>query len=96
MRALKGLVIGLGVVILVLFGLVIWGIARLGQEPDAGFDRATVEMPAGCRLAEAGADGAGGLLLRLDGPAERGCQQLLIVDRASGALKGRIELREAP
>lgn len=91
--ALKALVIGLGVVIFVLLGAVVYGIARqadrLEQVPD--MTETDVAVPLGCDLADVVPDGDL-LVLRLSGPVERGCQQAVIVDPVSGLVLGRVRL----
>lgn len=91
--ALKALVIGLGLVIVGLLGAVIWGIARQADRLERVPEMTDVEVavPLGCELAEAVPDGRL-LVLRLSGPAERGCQQAVIVDPAAGAVVGRVRL----
>lgn len=91
--ALKALVIGLGLVILALLGAVIYGIARqadrLEQVPD--MTETDVPVPVGCELAAVVPEGDL-LILRLAGPAERGCQQAVIVDPVGGSVLGRVRL----
>ncbi|MGP1257063.1 MAG: hypothetical protein ACTS10_21780 [Kiloniellales bacterium] len=104
--ALKALVIGLGMVILVMLAAVVFGILRQADQlqgssesafdPVAdrggGFAETEIVVPVGCSLAEVVPD-RDLLVLRLDGPAERGCQQVVIVDPAGGAVLGRVRLR---
>ena len=104
--ALKALVIGLGVVILVMLAAVVFGILRQADQLQGrsqpavvpladrldGFAETEVGAPVGCSLAEVVPD-RDLLVLRLDGPAERGCQQVVIVDPAAGAVLGRVRLR---
>ncbi len=104
MLALKALVIVMGV--LIVAGLAVVGVtiynrmqarAELSAAADAGappaFDRATVPLPAGCRVAALHPAGER-LLLQLEGIA--GCQQILVVDLRSGRLLGRLDLTPAP
>ncbi|SMF60251.1 hypothetical protein SAMN06265365_12193 [Tistlia consotensis] len=95
MPAIKAVVIGLGAVILAMTGLVIWGLMRQGQSlsEKVNFADTAVAVPAGCSLAavEPGKDAL--LILRLDGPLERGCQQAVLVDGGSGKVVGRIRLK---
>jgi hypothetical protein len=72
--------------------------ASLGAPPDAsgGFDATTVTLPAGCRLAQAELD-EGRLVLRAEGPADRpDCQQVILLDPASGAELGRVRIAPQP
>ncbi|MBK1671438.1 hypothetical protein CKO28_25900 [Rhodovibrio sodomensis] len=119
-RALKGLVIGMGVLIVVGLTIVVVTIAmRLsgpeaadGQAAQAGSSAtsattATTARPAArpsgaqpfgalqlgmadsCRIADAVASG-GTLVVRVEGPAQDGCGQLVVVDPAQGRVLGRI------
>lgn len=92
--ALKALVIGLGLVILALFGGVVYGLLRQAErlERVPAMSETAVAVPRGCELAEAVPDGAL-LILRLSGPVERGCQQAVIVDPAAGTVVGRVRLQ---
>jgi hypothetical protein len=98
MRALKVLVIVMGVAILAGFALVVVTIAtRLGggREDDGGFGRVVAGVPEGCVVAEmVPADER--LLLRLDGPEARGCQVILVLDLESGARLGQVDLTQSP
>ena len=104
--ALKALVILLGLVILVLLGAVVFGLLRqaeqLATEPEAvswgssplrTADPAELEIavPVGCLLAESHF-AQDLLVLRLDGPAERGCQQVVLVDPVAGVVVARVSL----
>lgn len=97
MGAIKALVLGLGAVIVVMIGLVIWGLMRQGESlrerQGAGFEELSLAVPPGCRLAAAEPGGEGLLVLRLDGPLERGCQQAVLVDRSLGRVAGRVKLQ---
>ena len=119
MRALKGLVIGMGALIVVGLTVVVVTIAmRLtGPEaagpdgsaggtatadggetlprPAAGADGARpfgelqLGMADSCRIADAVASGRA-LVVRVDGPAKDGCDQLVVVDPGQGRVLGRI------
>ena len=94
MQALKVLVVGMGIAILAVLGVIVaTRIQRAGGGPDkaAGPGEIALAVPAGCRLAEAGA-AEGRLILRLDGPAEEGCRQAVVLDLESGAVLGRVTL----
>ena len=94
MRAIKALVIGLGAIIVLLVALVIWGVSRQAESlRSSGFEDLSLGVPAGCSLAAVEPGRGDLLLLRLEGPAERGCQQAILVDGASGRIAGRITLR---
>ncbi len=61
-----------------------------------GFGAASVTLPAGCVLAEARLD-EGRLVLRAEGPSGRpDCQQVILLDPASGAELGRITIAPQP
>lgn len=96
MRALKALVVFMG--ILIAGGLALLTYAVIGGLPDSrpsGFGETTVALPPGCVIAEAMvADGK--LVLRVDGPAERGCQRVILLDPESGRELGRVTTREQP
>lgn len=104
MQALKVLVIFMAVLIVAGMALLVYGlVTRTGGEgggstgllgegsggsggPAASLD---LPVPEGCRIA--GSELAGDrLVIRLDGLAERDCQQVLVVDLASGRLVGRV------
>lgn len=104
MHALKALVIGMGLLIIVGMGLVVWGFARQAtqlaeksEDPPASespYFETRVNLPAGCELDSVKGDGQGGLLLTLQGRdgSREACRQLLLLDPASGELRGRIQL----
>jgi hypothetical protein len=98
MRGLKVLVIFMGVAILVGFAVVIFTIAtRLGDGAvsEGGFGVAAVALPQGCLVAEmVPADER--VLLRLEGPEERGCNAILVVDLETGATLGELRLGAVP
>lgn len=96
MRALKALVIGMGVLIVIgLTVVVVKMVTILADGPTRtadggpGFGRLALEAPAACRIADAVA-GSGTLVVRLDGPAEAGCGALYVVDPEAGRVLGRI------
>lgn len=86
----KAAVIVMTLLILIAMGVVIYGLSG-GLERSGPADLGAVELPvpAGCRIAELTGEG-GVLALRLDGPLERGCNQVLLVDPRSGDLRGRL------
>ena len=93
MQALKIVVILMAVLILAGMGLLAYGLATrvAGGGGDGGesFGVVDVPLPPGCSIA--GTEVAEGrLILRLDGLAERGCQQVVVVDMASGEVLGRL------
>ncbi len=107
MQALKALVIFMGVLIVAGMALLVYGlVTRTGdggrageapapqveQAPAAAVDFGTLELaiPDGCSLAGSELAGAR-LVIRIDGQVERGCQQLVIVDLASGRELGRVK-----
>jgi hypothetical protein len=99
MQALKALVILMAVLILAGMGLLVYGLVtqggkgeagNAGAEMAAGFGALDLPVPEGCSIA--GTELAGSrLVLRFDGLAERGCQQVVIVDLASGRILGRVK-----
>ncbi len=94
-KTLKLLVILMGLAILA--GFVLVAVALVGRITGGqkGWGDLQFEAPAGCRIADmTAADGR--LLLRLDGPAERGCQAVVVHDLGSGRALGRLRLKEAP
>ncbi len=98
MRGLKILVVGLGVMIVVTFAVLVAVIAgrlsRGGANSVArSFAPATLDLPRGARI-ETMAAGADRLVLELALP--EGGRQLVIVDMATGARLGVIDLRAAP
>ncbi len=108
MQSIKALVIFMGLLILAGLGLLVYGvvgqvseIAGPGAPPDVpgapgGFDAVSVTLPAGCVLAQAELD-EGRLVLRAEGPAARpDCQQVILLDPASGAELGRITIAPQP
>ena len=49
----------------------------------------SIAIPEGCVIAEASAEGRR-LILRFDGLATRGCQQVVLIDLESGTILGRV------
>ena len=99
MRGLKILVVGLGVMIVVTFAVLVAVIAgrlsRGGGPTSAArsFPPATLDLPRGARI-ETMAAGADRLVLELALP--EGGRRLVVVDMATGARLGVIEVRTAP
>jgi hypothetical protein len=92
MQALKFVVIGMGLLlvaglVLLFYGLA-QGVGKLGGAP-APLGEVIVPVPAGCVIADSRIEGPY-LVLRLDGLAERGCQQVVLVDLESGRVTGRV------
>ena len=76
--------------ILVAMGVVIYGLSGgLGRSAPMELGEIELPVPPGCHVAELAGEG-GVLALRLDGPLERGCNQVLLVDPGSGDLRGRL------
>lgn len=95
MAALKALVIGMAVLIVVGMGLVVYGMVRQADGLRGGAPEAVVAqqaIPEACTLAEVTADGGGLLLLRLAGPVDQGCRAVLLFDARQGDFRGRIDL----
>jgi hypothetical protein len=99
MRALKILVVVLGIMLIVGFAALIAVIAgRLSRSGPAAnapraFTAAAIDIPRGARI-EAMTAGADRVVLGLVLP--EGGRQLLIIDLATGARLGAIELHAAP
>ena len=98
MQAIKGFVVFMGLLIVAGLALVVYALVTRvsdGTGPLGGFDATTVPLPAGCTLAEARIE-AGRLVLRAEGPAGRGCQQVILLDPESGKVLGRITVAPEP
>ncbi|HEY5598837.1 MAG TPA: hypothetical protein VIK47_08550 [Kiloniellales bacterium] len=94
MGALKALVVFMGILIAAGLGLLAYAVVgRLPATQSGGFGDAAVTLPPGCTIAAAAID-AGVLVLRADGPAERGCQQVILLDSDTGRELGRVTARE--
>jgi hypothetical protein len=86
MNALKGLVIGMGILIVAGFVVVAVTLAsRLGS--PKGFGDVALPVPGHCTIAEAAPD-RGRVILRLGGGGL--CEQVLVIDADSGAVVGRL------
>ena len=100
MQSLKILVIVMGIAILVILAIVVFMIAGRvsgvsGGGGPSGFGEIELQVPLGCSIASAeGKDNT--LIVRLDGLAERGCQQVLVVDLESGRVLGRVKAVPSP
>lgn len=100
MRALKLLVVVMGVLLVAGTAALVAAIIdrashRTAAPPQAaarGFDRAVIDLPIGARVLDSTA--ADGRLVVRIGLAEGG-EQLLLIDPATGARLGTIELRPA-
>lgn len=96
MNALKTAVIVMGLLIVAAFGLVVYTlIGRLSDGPAGGLGTVDLPLPDGCSIAETQAEDER-LILRLEGLAGRGCQQVLIFDLTSGEELGRFRAVPAP
>ena len=98
MQALKVLVIGMGILIVLGLVLVAYGLMSRVSENGGGaegFGVVSLGLPAGCSIAEARGH-EGRLILRTQGPEARGCQQVIVVDLASGQILGRVFGYEGP
>ncbi len=92
MQGLKALVIGMGVLIVLGFVVLVIGLAdKFSRLDEADSSETEVPVPDGCSLAETLAEGDR-LLLRLEGPADRGCAQIVVVDLESGKVVRRLHL----
>ena len=102
MRSLKVLVVVMGVLLVGGTAALVAAIIDRASHRTAapalrpmaarGFDRAVVDLPAGARVL--GSEAADGRLVVRIGLAAGG-EELLLIDPASGALLGTIELRPA-
>ena len=92
MQALKFTVIGMGLLIVAGLTLLFYGLAEgVGKLGGAGepLGEGVVPVPEGCVIADSRIV-APYLVLRLDGLADRGCQQVVLVDLESGRVTGRV------
>jgi hypothetical protein len=97
MRAIKAFVIGMGGLIIVGLALLLYGLAegfgKLGQDGNPGeggnLGEVALPVPDGCVIADSRIE-APHLVLRLDGLADRGCQQVVVIDLDSGRVIGRV------
>jgi hypothetical protein len=95
MRALKILVVVMGLLILIGVTVVVGTLGKrlTGGAAPHGFDTASIALPKGCRVVEMAAAGPR-LALRLgDGPA---CEAILFIDPATGQQAGRLQLLQQP
>ena len=107
MQFLKGLVIGMGALIVVGVGLLVYGIYRKATNSDTPFftmstttttaesakrfGEVPLALPPGCSLAELRPDG--GRLYVRTGPAGGDCEGILVLDSADGSLIGSIAVK---
>jgi len=91
MQAIKAVVIGMGLLIVAGLALLFYGLAegigKLGSSRPMG--EVVVPVPEGCVIADSRIE-APHLVLRLDGLAERNCQQVVLIDLDSGRIQGRV------
>lgn len=89
MLVLKTLVIGFAVLLIVAAVILIaFGANRLGG--TAGFDTASLPLPAGCRVEQMSAEGDR-LILSIGGRDD--CRRVLIADMKSGKMIGQFDLK---
>jgi len=96
MRALKALVVVMGIMLIGGFAVlvaVIVGRVSHGGSPPRSFAPTAIDIPQGARI-EAMTAGTDRLILDLALPEDR--RQLVIIDLATGARLGTVELRPAP
>jgi hypothetical protein len=106
-RVLKRVVIVLGMLIVISFAVVIWGVVRDSEPmmsgetaetmaavaPRGGFGEVNVAVPSGSRLVEVTADGERGLLrMRL----RDGSDKVIIVDLGTGEVLGALIVDPGP
>lgn len=96
MRALKALVVVMGIMLIggfaVLVAVIIGRVSHGGTAPRS-FPATAIDIPRGARV-EAMTAGTDRLILDLALPEDR--RQLVVIDLATGARLGMIELRPAP
>lgn len=91
-RAIRNLVIILGILIVIALAVAMWGIfTRAGEGGNAGVSPALEELslglPEGCAIVDAAADGQR-LIVRA-GPADlRTCQRVYVIDLEAGQVVG--------
>ena len=94
MQALKVLVIIMGVLIIVAVTVLAYGlvtrVSTSGGGSPRGLGEVDLALPAGCAIAAAESDGER-LIVRVDGPAERGCQEVVVIDISDGTVLGRVK-----
>lgn len=96
MRGLKALVIGMGVLIVLgMVAMIVAGVRQAGElsapkAPPAAAAPHTLDIPAGAEIAETRI-GDGRIVLRLR--LADGTGRLVILDAATGAPTGRVDLR---
>ncbi|SDF45723.1 hypothetical protein SAMN05216241_101156 [Limimonas halophila] len=98
MKALKALVIGMAVLIVLGLGVVVAKIIADSSDatgPRADLGTLHLGLDDACRIAGVtGTDDR--LVVRLDGPADAGCGEVLLVDPGAGKVVGRIAPGQAP
>ncbi len=65
------------------------------EAASAAMGDLSIAVPDGCVMADAGIEG-NRLIVRLDGLAERGCQQIILIDLTSGTVVGRVTAEPGP
>ncbi len=98
LRALKLLVVIMGVAIIASVVVIVATIANRVSAPSLSknaLEDLSIAVPDGCVIAQADST-EDRLTIRLDGLAERGCQQIILVDLGSGEIVGRITARPTP
>lgn len=69
-------------------GLLIYGMTtKLSTKKSVSIGSVTLPLPMDCRLAQVEATDER-ILLRLEGPAERGCQKVLVYSAVDGSKEG--------
>lgn len=98
MQAVKLVVIGMGLLIVGGLVLLVYGVGtQMGKVGggSAGFGEVALPMPDGCVIADGRVE-APHLVVRLDGLAERGCQQVVLIDLDTGRVVGRLRAVPTP
>jgi len=99
MQALKALVITLGILILIAFGFMVYGVAtKFGKESEevlvsGAFEETRVVIPVGARVLETSL-GDGRIVVRVAKPD--GGEALVLIDAESGKRAGLVHLDQGP
>jgi hypothetical protein len=96
-QALKVIVIGMGVLIVIGLVLVTYGLmTKTGRGVRTGaFGDVILDLPTGCGIADAQSQD-GRLIVRTDGPLERGCQKVFVIDMTDAKILGHVAPPAAP
>lgn len=97
-RALKALVIGMAVLIVVGFAVVVATIAQrlsgFAREEGAPIGDIALPVAEACSLADVSQLDGDLVAVRLDGPRWEGCASILLIDLEAGKVVGRLQADE--